>query len=285
LENVYKFNGKELDTQTGYYYYGARYYDPGASIFLSVDPLAEEFPGWNPYHYVHNNPINLIDPTGMAAEESDDWIKNKSTREYIWDNNVSSPKDTPEGHSYVGKDDNSILKDLGWNLSYPSLNTKKMGRIVLDEHSAGLSTVSATSNIKISVNVSSSFDMETGVYDKTFNGIDIGVSVKGSENVNVTGLATTNFGGEEFTTGLRDVRHNKGTIVTETGTSNINGSILLPASKIYSSRGFNYFPDVNVKGGWINVKSDGSGAVPVSRFGIVPLNYNHTYTPSRPINN
>ncbi|EHQ44024.1 RHS repeat-associated core domain-containing protein [Myroides odoratus] len=37
---------------------------------MSVDPLAEEFPAWTPYHYVHNNPINLVDPTGMAAEDS-----------------------------------------------------------------------------------------------------------------------------------------------------------------------------------------------------------------------
>ncbi|WP_286443188.1 MULTISPECIES: RHS repeat-associated core domain-containing protein [unclassified Myroides] len=37
-------------------------------MWLSVDPLAEEFPGWNPYHYVHNNPINLVDPTGMSAQ-------------------------------------------------------------------------------------------------------------------------------------------------------------------------------------------------------------------------
>ncbi|MGQ8869834.1 RHS repeat-associated core domain-containing protein [Myroides sp. TSA_177.3] len=75
LENVYKFNGKELYTQTGYYYYGARYYDPGASIFLSVDPLAEQFPAWTPYHYVHNNPINLIDPTGMSAVDGDYYDK------------------------------------------------------------------------------------------------------------------------------------------------------------------------------------------------------------------
>src|SRR5690606_24937303 len=38
----FKFNGKMLDSETGNYYYGARYYDPKLSIFLSVDPLAEQ---------------------------------------------------------------------------------------------------------------------------------------------------------------------------------------------------------------------------------------------------
>ncbi|WP_197429551.1 SpvB/TcaC N-terminal domain-containing protein [Myroides odoratus] len=68
-DNVYKFNGKELDPQTGYYYYGARYYDPTMSIFLSVDPLAESQPNKMPYHYVSNNPINRIDPTGMLDHD------------------------------------------------------------------------------------------------------------------------------------------------------------------------------------------------------------------------
>jgi len=40
----YKFNAKELDTETGMYYYGARYYTPEVSIWLSVDPLAGEYP-------------------------------------------------------------------------------------------------------------------------------------------------------------------------------------------------------------------------------------------------
>jgi RHS repeat-associated protein len=62
----FKFNGKELDEETGFYYYGARYYDPKISIWLSVDPLAEEFPEWSPYSFCFNNPLSFIDPDGMA---------------------------------------------------------------------------------------------------------------------------------------------------------------------------------------------------------------------------
>ncbi|MCB0695089.1 MAG: RHS repeat-associated core domain-containing protein [Saprospiraceae bacterium] len=65
----YLFNGKELDSRTSLYYYGARYYDPGLSVWLSVDPLAEKFPEWSSYIYTVNNPIRYIDPDGKAAVE------------------------------------------------------------------------------------------------------------------------------------------------------------------------------------------------------------------------
>ena len=64
----YKFNGKELDAETGLYYYGARYYNPRISIWLSVDPLAEKYPNFNPYAYCYQNPILFTDPDGMAPE-------------------------------------------------------------------------------------------------------------------------------------------------------------------------------------------------------------------------
>ncbi|UPQ78290.1 RHS repeat-associated core domain-containing protein [Flavobacterium azooxidireducens] len=64
-ENRWKFTGHELDRETGLYYAGARYYDPKISIWLSVDPLAEKFPSWNPYNYVMQNPVSLIDPNGL----------------------------------------------------------------------------------------------------------------------------------------------------------------------------------------------------------------------------
>ena len=72
----FKFNAKELEAETGNYYYGARYYDPKWSIWISVDPLAEKYSGWSPYHYTYNNPINFIDPDGREIDPVD----NKSGR-------------------------------------------------------------------------------------------------------------------------------------------------------------------------------------------------------------
>lgn len=63
-QTPYKFNGKELDEETGLYYYGARYYDPKISIWYSVDPLAEKFPNVNPFIYSAQNPISYRDPDG-----------------------------------------------------------------------------------------------------------------------------------------------------------------------------------------------------------------------------
>ena len=52
----------------GYYYYGARYYDPMTSVWLSVDPLADKYPSLTPYAFVLNNPVSYQDPNGMWVE-------------------------------------------------------------------------------------------------------------------------------------------------------------------------------------------------------------------------
>ena len=65
LTNPFQFTGREYDTETSLYYSRARYYDPKPGRFLSEDPLAFG-QGVNFYAYVGNNPINLIDPTGLA---------------------------------------------------------------------------------------------------------------------------------------------------------------------------------------------------------------------------
>lgn len=63
-EMPYKFNGKELDEETGLYYYGARYMQPMASIWYGVDQLTEEHPMVSSYVYTDGNPIKFVDPDG-----------------------------------------------------------------------------------------------------------------------------------------------------------------------------------------------------------------------------
>ncbi|MBL7808067.1 MAG: VCBS repeat-containing protein [Saprospiraceae bacterium] len=60
----YRYTGKEQDEGTDLYYFGARYYDPVASLWLSVDPMTEKYPGWSGYNYVLWNPVKLVDPDG-----------------------------------------------------------------------------------------------------------------------------------------------------------------------------------------------------------------------------
>ena len=67
----YTFSGKEKDVETGYGYFGARYYDSGLSIWLSVDPMSDKYPSMSPYNYCANNPVKLIDPNGMEFVDND----------------------------------------------------------------------------------------------------------------------------------------------------------------------------------------------------------------------
>ena len=61
----FTFTGKELDEETGYGYFGARYMDHELmTMWLSVDPMADKYPGISPYAYCAWNPVKLVDPDG-----------------------------------------------------------------------------------------------------------------------------------------------------------------------------------------------------------------------------
>lgn len=64
----FRFTGKERDDETGYDFFGARYYASSLPLWLSVDPLADKYPYISPYAYCGWNPIKYVDPNGKWLE-------------------------------------------------------------------------------------------------------------------------------------------------------------------------------------------------------------------------
>ncbi len=59
----------ERDAETGLDYRGARFYDADLGRFLSLDPLAADFPDWSDYNYVLGNPLRYIDRDGRSPDD------------------------------------------------------------------------------------------------------------------------------------------------------------------------------------------------------------------------
>ena len=63
----FKFTTKELDAESGYYYFGARYLMSELGYFLSTDPLTDKTPEISSYLYCNGNPIRFVDPDGRIT--------------------------------------------------------------------------------------------------------------------------------------------------------------------------------------------------------------------------
>jgi RHS repeat-associated protein len=63
----YRYVGKELDSENGFYFYGARYYAPWLGRWTSTDPAGISA-GVNLYEYSKSNPIVFLDPNGAEPE-------------------------------------------------------------------------------------------------------------------------------------------------------------------------------------------------------------------------
>jgi RHS repeat-associated protein len=65
LVSPFRYTGREWDSETGLYYYRARYYDSSVGRFLSEDPI-KFLGGIDFYAYVKNSVPNTFDPLGLA---------------------------------------------------------------------------------------------------------------------------------------------------------------------------------------------------------------------------
>lgn len=94
------FTGQLSDSLSGLDYYGARYYDPVAGIFLSTDPTVGNFQGANPYAYVGNNPETYSDPTGLHRYGLG--VRHKGMADHSWQHASDGEKWLMLGEAAMG---------------------------------------------------------------------------------------------------------------------------------------------------------------------------------------
>ena len=131
----YKYNGKEFERKDGLNWmdYGARHYDAALGRFMTVDLLAEKKPWLTPYHYCSNNPINRIDPTGMA--DTDYEIDEKGVIKRIGE--IDDKPDKLHGTNQATKEkevltvkDKSILPALSGESNITNNRKPEVGKII-----------------------------------------------------------------------------------------------------------------------------------------------------------
>ncbi|MDI9576486.1 MAG: RHS repeat-associated core domain-containing protein, partial [Bacteroidota bacterium] len=88
FDSRYKFTAKELDNETSYTYFEARYYDSELSGWLSVDPMSDKYPSLSPYCYTADNPVVLVDPNGTSISEFDENGNYLGTKKDNWFHNT-----------------------------------------------------------------------------------------------------------------------------------------------------------------------------------------------------
>ena len=242
----YKFSGKELDDETGYSYFGARYYDPNISIWLSVDPLSDEAPGWTPYRYAFNNPIKIIDPNGMF----EDWVQNEKSGQYVWKDNVTSKSNTPIGYRYIGPENQDIIEDLNIPTTYDSRSEYRYGAGLEGGYkSKGGAPVGTAAEMKgrlsVSADVSHSKDYVTdsNKNGKYFRGVIFqgdfsykSISSKSDLRLSYDGTLGISYGDKYYSGQLSPL---VSSMYIEAGTSPLRAYAFIPAADLSRSQQFN----------------------------------------------
>ena len=170
----YKYVMKELDNETGLYYYGMRYYASWICRFVSVDPLQHKYPELTPFQYSSNSPVTFIDLDGLEKSKT-------NVAKGGWVLEIYSPEISEKMYNAINE--GNIIEQR--RLSYGALNSK-----FPDKWSSSISTSAFHKLEKESAKLTYEADYEAGLtlilygyYDKNNK---FTTDEKKAERINVT---------------------------------------------------------------------------------------------------
>ena len=253
--NPYKWGGKEWDKTLYRYDFGARLYSPSDLRWRTMDPLCEKYYSLSPYAYCANNPMNLVDPSGM------DWIFSLAEKTYLWNDYVSCAYNTPTGYEYVGHTDIDILNHSRIFHSLQRAEYLKAGKLFTSIDYTPPVIIEGFTNVQVYPNITYEAD-NIGPYNKlgrTFNGLSVSVVIGEkilSTEENIKGFYTViaKYGGETKQILMSSLRE---PYITTPGTVLYGGSVNMP----YQGGGVITNPlNVSVSGSWYQINPLGGNA-------------------------
>jgi RHS repeat-associated protein len=152
-EQLYTFvcNGKEKDYESGFHYYGARYYwGELLTGWLSVDPMADKYPSISPYAYCVWNPAKLIDPDGREAIDNDGWYKDEKGK-LQWDPSVTKNTPLKNDEEYLGE--TVLLTNSNGQTIYGDEHGKLQDFVPLAEVNVTADAAPTETNVNVAVPV------------------------------------------------------------------------------------------------------------------------------------
>ena len=109
----WRFSSKRVDPETGFIYFGRRYYEPRTGRWVAPDPLGFQA-GPNLYAYVMNSPLNHFDLYGLYEKSEVSFLQNSfdKTRDFLGNSLINVSRNLPGHHLRLfGEQCGSLIKE------------------------------------------------------------------------------------------------------------------------------------------------------------------------------
>jgi RHS repeat-associated protein len=131
IASLFGYTGRLFDQQTDLQYNSARWYDAALMQWLSEDPIGFAAGDPNPRRYVGNDPVNKVDPSGLAEGLAGRLAKWRPAIADWFSNEVTNAAIEHTMPAFVGDGVKYVADRTGYRHAFNEMNVRPMANAVL----------------------------------------------------------------------------------------------------------------------------------------------------------